>query len=893
MSCHLSHYTFFQNLNHDAIILTPNRRLSATLHLQYQQYQLTLHSQQSWQTPHILPITSWIHQLWSDYTHHQIEASPLLLNAAQEQYIWEKILLNTKENEQLLQISETADLIRSAWSLLKQWQVDINHPAFYVADDYAALASWIQAFQNICETQHWIDIASLPEILITKIQNSEMIPPSQLCMFGFSEYSPQLKQLLKTCESHGSMIIHVPLSDNKLLSTATCISLLDQEIEILTMARWAKLTVAQNPSATIGCVIPDLDKIRDRVVQVFSEVFADEHTYTIDPQASPFNISAGKSLANYPIINTALQLLSLHKSIISNETFSNILMTPFIGEAEIERNKRANYDRILRLNNKKTIQLEAIAKEEYDDRLSLSKNCPHLARRLRAFFDLITKNQQPLTFTEWAKQFTELLTTLGWPGERSLNSEEYQIVESWLNLLSEYTTLDYIAKPVNLPEALRRLHKMVSHRIFQAKSPEAPIQVLGVLEAAAHPFDYLWVAGMDDLAWPPQPRPHPFIPKSLQRELHMPHATAERELNFCKTLIDQFKQSASYLIFSHAEQNEALELQSSPLIKDLPKINAENLKLETYIPRSQHIFNTKNIEKIIDEKAPDVTTDEKIRGGVSVIKQQALCPFKSFSEWRLHAHAFESPLPGLRAKDRGTVIHKALEIIWNKLKDHATLISLSEIELKSLIDQSIDIALCTVPNSHSEFTQYISLEKQRLHNLISEWLQIEKSRSSFKIITNEKSVPFTLGQLSLTIKIDRIDELADGKRLIIDYKTGKHNEIQSWFSERPEEPQLPLYALLDKDHTCGISFAQIHAGEHLFKGVSHYALDISGIKLISEIKKATALSWNEQLTQWQQVLTQLSDDFYHGNAKVDPKDPPKTCEWCALKPLCRMNEDIP
>lgn len=889
MSDHLSHYPFFQQLNPDTVVLTPNRRLSATLHKQYHLYQLE-QQHQSWQTPRILPVISWIQQLWTDYTHSRIEASPLLLNAAQEQCIWEGILLNTKENEQLLQISETADLARSAWNLLKQWQVDLNHSAFQSSDDYAALALWIRKFQECCKNQNWIDTASLPEILITHIQSGGITPPSQLMMFGFSEYSPQLNQLLITCESHRSKIIHHPLSETQVEGQR--INLLDQETEIQIMARWAKAILELNPLATIGCVVPSLDKIRDRVVQLFSEIFADDDTYTIDTQHCPFNISAGKSLANYPIINTALQLLSLHKPVVSSEILSYLLMTPFIGEAESERIKRANYDRLLRLNNKSTIKLSTVIQEEYNHSVSLSKNCPHLARRLRAFLALIAENQQQLTYTQWAKQFSALLTTLGWPGERSLSSEEYQMVESWLNLLTEFTTLDHIAKPVHLHEALHRLHKMASHRIFQAKSPETSIQVLGVLEAAGHPFDYVWVTGMDDLAWPPQPRPHPFIPKSLQRELHMPHATAERELTFCKMITNQFKQSASHLIFSHADQNEALELQPSPLIRDLCKINKDDLRLKSYIPPSQKIFNAKKIELIIDEKAPDVLIDEKIRGGISVIKQQALCPFKSFSEWRLHAHAIESPLPGLRAKDRGTVIHKSLEILWNELKDHTTLISLSDSELNNLIDQSVDIALCTVPNSHSEFIQYISLEKRRLNKLIWEWLQLEKKRSSFKISMNEKSVPFTLGQLPLTIKIDRIDELADGKRLIIDYKTGKQNEIHSWFSERPEEPQLPLYALVDTAQTCGISFAQIHPGEHLFKGVSHYALDIPGIKLISEIKKATAISWDEQLNQWHSILTQLSDDFYHGNAKVDPKDPPKTCAWCALKPLCRLNEDI-
>jgi ATP-dependent helicase/nuclease subunit B len=196
-----------------------------------------------------------------------------------------------------------------------------------------------------------------------------------------------------------------------------------------------------------------------------------------------------------------------------------------------------------------------------------------------------------------------------------------------------------------------------------------------------------------------------------------------------------------------------------------------------------------------------------------------------------------------------------------------------------------------LPHSHTEFTQYLSLEKQRLLKLLQEWIALEKERSPFIVATNEKSTTLTIGNLPLTIRIDRIDELANGEKLIIDYKTGKNNDINSWFSDRPEEPQLPLYALLDPDNTIGISFAQISPGEICFKGVSRYALDIKGIKILSDIKKTVALSWGEQIKQWHTHLTSLSNDFYHGDARVNPKEPSQTCTWCALKPLCRINEE--
>ena len=874
----------FPLIDSSVTVLTPNRRLSATLHKLYQEYQVT-QKKDCWQTPDILPITSWIQRLWDEVTSNEMNPSHQLLNTAQEQYTWEKIILNSKQSDQLLQVSETADIAKSAWDLLRQWRVDINQAIFSSAEDYAALRQWSNEFIAICRDHHWIDMATIPDILADKILSGLIKPAPTLILAGFTEFSPQTRHLLENCKLAGSKIEQLEITRHQF--DCTRISLSDAEHEISSMAQWAKQILAQDTTARIACVIPSLDKIRDRVMQLFSEVFAASDTHTIDQQTSPFNISAGKNLLQYPLTNAALQLLALHKKIISIEDFSHLLASPFIGDAEVERIKRAKFDSLLRKNNQKTIALA-----EEDKKLSLTNNTPMLAKRIRQFISMIADADKIMTYHEWAAFFTKQLTVLGWPGERSLSSDEYQVVECWLDLLSEYTTLDQITKPVKLHQALQTLQKMASKTTFQPKTPEAPIQILGVLEAASMPFDYLWVAGMDDISWPPQPKPNPFIPKQLQRELQMPHATAERELFFCKNLISQFRQCATHVIYSHAEKDEELELQCSPLIRDIAEVGIEHLKLAPHKTSMERIYESKNIEIMLDEIAPSYVNDSKVHGGVDVIKQQALCPFKAFATHRLHARELESPLPGMRPKDRGNIIHKVLEMLWNNLHDQATLVAMNESELNGLIDNCINEALTSMTIFLDESTQYIALEKKRLHKLVRDWLDIEKTRPAFRVSAIEVKTQTIINHLSLDIRIDRIDELADGGKLIIDYKSGKNNDINAWFSDRPEEPQLPVYALLDPDNTVGICFAQFYPGDNCFKGVSSHSLEIDGVKTISEIKKTSALSWREQINQWQLVLTSLSDDFYAGIARVDPKDPAQTCTWCALKPLCRINEEL-
>ena len=876
-------------LDSETMVITPNRRLAATLLKRHQAYQRN-QDQDCWHTPTILPINSFIKKCWDDYTSNELVCAPFLLNPIQEQSLWEKIIIETKESAQLLQIADTARLAKSAWKLLKQWCIDLNHPLFETADDYKAMQQWALCFQTICENNRWVDEASLPSQVNLVIKQGKLVLPQKIIVVGFNELSPQLTQLFDDCESENCVVNTMQLMKES--GNASYLSLADTETELLTMARWAKRLFDQSTQTSIGCVIPNLECERDRVLRIFSEVFAAPLTHEMDEATCPFNVSAGKALLQYPLIQTAFQLLALQKKSVSLESLSYLLATPFIGNANSERIQRAKYDALLRRENITTIDLKFALNENNASKLALTKACPALARHISAFLSQVETATNSLTFAEWAQCFNALLALIGWPGERSLNSKEYQLVEAWLDLLQNFMTLDQVQGPVTYHDALQTLLKIASNTMFQTKTPEARVQILGLLEAAALPFDYLWVAGMDDLSWPPQPKPNPFVPKALQRQLNMPHATAERELRYCENITKQFKQSAKDIIFSHADKNEGSEQQASPLIRELPLITVAALQLPFYQTPHEKVFASRSLESLLDENAPVYMGEQPVRGGTNVIKLQALCPFKAFAEWRLYATTLETPLPGLRGKERGTIIHKALELIWDKLHNQTSLLNLDEQEYNQLVDETIDQAMTRFMDQHTDQRRYLTLEKKRVKKLLTEWLTTEKIRPPFTVLVSEKSTQITLNKLTFTMRIDRIDELDNRKKLIIDYKTGKQNEINVWFSERPEDPQLPLYALHEKEKALGITFAEVVSGDCCFKGISQGDIDVSGIRAITEIKKLELDSWSKLLERWENDLTKLSDDFYNGVAKVDPKDPPKTCAYCEIKPLCRINEEI-
>jgi len=601
-----------------------------------------------------------------------------------------------------------------------------------------------------------------------------------------------------------------------------------------------------------------------------------------------FNITAGKSLSTYPIIHSALKLLSLNHQPISIETISHLLLSPFLGDAEQEYFKRAELDAYLKKSNITQSTLE---------KLDLQKYCPRLAKRIKNFLNLL--HQQPLlnSISTWVALFIQALDLLGWPGERSLDSHEYQLVQRWLELLAEYQTFDNVFSPKNYQKTLHYLMRLTAAIIFQPKSADAPVQILGILEATGVPFDYAWAIGFDDSAWPPAAKPNPFIPYQLQSDLQMPHATSEHEFEYSKRLIEQLRQSTKNTIFSHAQQNTHSELRTSPLITDLAEITIEQLKLAPFISLAEKSRASQRIETLEDTQAPAVaiTHTNNTHGGAMIFKLQAACPFKAFAEIRLKAKPIASPMLGLTPQDRGKITHKALELFWKEIKDSTQLQNSSDIILKNTINTAITDAIKTILNKNISTSRYLTLESKRLHKLLWDWLKIEKQRPPFKVIACEEERVVTIANLAITLRVDRIDEVIDTSHhinhLIIDYKTGHTNSIKHWFGDRLEEPQLPLYCITATTHApMNIAFAEINPINLGFKGISQNDLEIENIALISDISYSENRPWKEQAITWQNTLEKLGSDFANGYAAVDPKLEIETCRYCHLHAFCRVYE---
>ena len=136
--------------------------------------------------------------------------------------------------------------------------------------------------------------------------------------------------------------------------------------------------------------------------------------------------------------------------------------------------------------------------------------------------------------------------------------------------------------------------------------------------------------------------------------------------------------------------------------------------------------------------------------------------------------------------------------------------------------------------------------------LADEWLAVERRRDGFEVVAIEEKHPVTFGGLTVNAKLDRMDRLAAGGHVIIDYKTGVCT-TSAWMGKRPDEPQLPMYALGGREEIAAVAFALVKTGESRFKGIARapglMPASAPSTGTVARRRSNTA-HWDELVARW-------------------------------------------
>jgi len=641
----------------------------------------------------------------------------------------------------------------------------------------------------------------------------------------------------------------------------------DTTAEIRSAAVWARGLLERGAETRIGIIVPNLKRLRPKVQRIFQAALNPAGAFD-DPERS-FHVSLGPALDGHPLIHAALLILDFSLDGLALPRAGMLLRSPFLAGAEAEWSHRALLDAKLRRKGAWDLRPQRLREA--------AGSCPLLQQALLRFEKALEKVSGEWRASEWAGHFSKLLEALGWPGERPLNRREFQVVEAWRTLLSDFAALDCVAPPMTFDTALRRLREAAASTVFQVENEGSNVQIMGMLEASGLRFDHLWIMGLDDETLPAPANPNPFLPLALQQEFNLPHCSPDRELVFARDLIERLTAGAPHVALSYPERDGDRQLAPSPLLAGAWLSAAGDA-----MPAEKWMAGIRagaQFERLLDQSAPPVSGASIQKGGTSLFKDMAACPFRAFAAHRLDAKPLEASTLGLSYADHGAGVHKALELIWSELGSHARLAALDSAELQRLVARNVAAAIANLPARLGR-----KLEQRRLEKLLIDWLAIEKSRSPFVAHKPEQESLVEIGGLQVKTRADRVDRFPDGREIILDYKTGQLN-LHGWETDRPDEPQLPLYCATSARPAAGAVLVSIRAGELGFRGLTDAGISLPGMK---EMRMAERVAFSRQVAVWKQVLERLARNFQAGQAEVEPKE--HACDHCGLWALCRIRE---
>ena len=878
-------------LGQGAWVVTASDRLARALLLAYAENRQQA-GQAVWERPRVLTWGAFLSDQVASYQNALFGGQPptdanlpQLLTNTQTQALWERIVQGSDAAGGLLQPVAAAQAAQSAWNQCHAYGLDWQPLAASANPDARQFAAWAQIFDARCRHANWLDSGRLPDLLSDWVAAGELGAPPRLLFVGFDEWTPQQAHLLQTLRDAGSDSERLAVETGE-PPAARLLRCNDAEQEIWLAARWAAACLQRDPRARIGIAVRDLSSQRDRYARILDQVLCPS-SCSGNAVARPYNLSLGQPLVNWPVINDALLFLQLAGTRLEFDTVSRVLHSPFLRGAETEQWARVACELHLREGS------ETLSLKRFADTARKCGGMSELEAMLDASLEWLRVQPREQLPSRWAQAFADLLQHLGWPGERQHDSSEHQAVDAFREVLAELARLDTLLGAVQLNEARHSLLQLVTQRPFQPATEEVPIQVLGIPETAGLHFNYLWIAGLSDDVWPASPRPDPLLPVELQRQLMMPHASARRELEFAQRLTSRLLASAPEIVVSVAERDADQELRPSPLIANLPEISVDDLMLHAAQPYSQFLQTAApELESLDDSRVPGLPAGE-MGGGTGILKSQAACPFQAFARYRLGAETLPVPGPGLDAAERGGLLHDILRRVWGELESHATLNAMDSTALQALLDRHVAAALAQLHAVQPDVLtpKFMELEQQRLVELLTEWLQTELQRAPFSVAQREHQQRVQIGPLALNTRVDRIDRLTDGSHVIIDYKTGDAKP-NAWRSERPDEPQLPCYAVTASEQVTGVLFGVLRPGAIGYRGYMQAADMVPGIGAFENEKYPPdgLTDWKSLLNHWHEVVTQLAERFAAGEAHVDPKDRNRSCAYCHLAALCRIDE---
>ncbi|MEQ8205213.1 MAG: hypothetical protein RIA65_03485, partial [Woeseia sp.] len=702
-------YTWLADaISANATVITASRRLARELQTAFEKEQ-RLAGRRSWPSPHIVSVSDWLATALEGAEQQGLKR---LIDPAASGLLWEQCLGQTSRQD-LLSIAGVLRHSRQAWQRMHDWRLSLETvTAAAGSRDEHWFVRAASAYRELLNAGGWIDQAQLTEYCANALSVSQLAPCKQVHWAGFDRLTPAQSYLFEQLATAGVDIVEVPVTAKPAIRTYR--SYLNEDAQWRAAGLWARELLQREPQARVAVIAPDLDQDAAAIARKVREGFASGWQLGGAGYRSAVNVSYGQRLSSFPAVVAAEKALRFAAEGVRSTDISLLLRSPFLGHEDLpgrcrlEIHLRTLVDRLWTPE----VLLDALADTGQPADGALWRE------RMRLLVELAEQQDEQLPPSTWASRIDVLLTGIGWPGIQQADSEEFQLVNRWRQLLNEFARLGSVRAQVTFREAVSYLFQMAGDALYQPEAPAGGLSLIGLLESAGLEFDHVWVGSMDASRWPPAGQPLALLNRQLQRATGMPDATPADTLAFAERTLERLSKSTGELLYSWSRSDGDTELLPSPLLS-LDADSAVEVDIDDPGWFASKLPGLADLNSLHPDSAPPVLPGEKIRGGAYTVQRMQEEPFSAFVAGRLAAGALEPYQAGLTPRLRGIALHDALHRLLVDKPSRSQLQSWNVAQREERCERAAWMALADIGKQADDILRLIlQFEKGRLQQLL-------------------------------------------------------------------------------------------------------------------------------------------------------------------------------
>ena len=468
--------------------------------------------------------------------------------------------------------------------------------------------------------------------------------------------------------------------------------------------------------------------------------------------------------------------------------------------------------------------------------------------------NLLETLKSPRPLTRWLTDLRQALQTSGqWLG--LTRDPAGQAVLEVLRLQDgfELEFVDVTAR-MSQTEFTSWVSQTLEDKSFAPKHPpQAQVVILPLSQLLGRPLAAVVLPGCDEVRLPVSPEPPGLWTPAQRILLGLP----SRE-----QLADAMRAAWQYalqfpqidILWRQSEGGETL--MSSGLVQSLLLQNVGDVAVDPRVPRAV----TPQPGRAPAPQGDALPVD---RLSSTAYEDLRRCPYRFFALRQLKLQTSDELDTELGKRDFGNWLHSVLKFFHEGM---AATPAPELAERVALINTAAEQATQALRLSPSEFLPFAAAWPRVRAGYLTWLAGHDRAGATFSEAEAWKETP--LGRLTLVGKIDRIDRLADGSALVMDYKTESPGITARRIKDPLEDTQLAFYAALLTDDTLGAAY--VNVGEK--DGTKTYGQD--GIPDLRDV-----------------LLEGIANDMalIAKGAPMPALGEGTACDFCAARGLCRKD----